>query len=75
MYIIKVPLSTYKHLNKTFIPYKCSPEDTCTAPDTIPTHLFSDSQIPLYGLPLNMDTSLLQTVCFVFGKLKPLQYL
>ena len=55
---IKFPLYTYKHLNKDPYPigitlylsqftYKCSPEDTCTAPDTITTRLFSYSQIPL----------------------------
>ena len=33
------------------------------------------SQTPLYGHPLNMDSSLLRTVCFVPGIRKPLHFL
>ena len=33
------------------------------------------NQTLLYGLPLNMDTSLLQTVCFVPEKRRPLDFL
>jgi len=36
---------------------------------------FKYSQSPLYRQPLNMDTSLLQTVCFVPGERKPLHFL
>ena len=40
----------------------------------IPRVLFY-SQTPLYGHPLDVDTSLLQTVCFVSGKRKLLHFL
>ena len=33
------------------------------------------SQTPLYGHPLNMDTSLLRTVCFVPGERRSLHFL
>ena len=45
----------------------CSLEKAC--------HNFKYSQSPLYGQPLNKDTSLLQTVCFVPGERKPLHFL
>ena len=38
------------------------------------THVNKYSQILLYGHPLNMDTSLLQTVCFVSGPKKSLTF-
>ena len=36
---------------------------------------FSPSETPVYGHPLNTDTSLLWTVCFVPGERKPLHFL